>query len=124
LWGVCPDCWSYENLFDDEWPDGLVEPLDPDDERLLAAGVMDRKLMALGWAVKNTLPRVSNLGPVRDLLLMFADTGEHYTLGEIPREATYLWLVNQLAPLAGDPAGGRRVMQVFHTAVDNLVSAM
>jgi hypothetical protein len=108
-----------------DWPDAEAAPLDLDEEKKLASIALGRRLTALGGAIEDEL--VSNpcdISKVIDLMLAFADLGEHYTLGKVSRTAVYTWLVFKLDPLGCGADDAERISRVLRNTVDRLIEVV
>jgi hypothetical protein len=86
---------------------------------------LGRRLTALGGAVEDQLVlNPCEISRVIDLLLVFADLGEHYTLGKVSSAIIYTWLVLKLDPLAPHADDAERISGILRNTVDRLIEVV
>jgi hypothetical protein len=108
-----------------DWPDAAAEPLDLDEEKVFASIALGRRLTALGGTIEDQL--VSNpcdISRVIDLMSIYSELGEHYTLGKVSSAAIYTWLVFKLDPLACAADDAERISGILRNTVDRLIEVV
>lgn len=105
-----------------DWPESEAEPLDLDEEKVLASMALGRRLAALGGAIEDELAsNPCDISRVIDLMSIYGELGEHYTLGKVSSAAIYTWLVFKLDPLGCAADDAERISGILRNTVDRLI---